>query len=128
MRRIEIASLPTYRSSSRRRSFERRDRGERREHRGGVAMQDLLPRFLADFRFRERLAGPLAAKFGTVGAADDAIGAIQAHRGLDRARAERVAIHIHLRAADACRRQLLFRRAEQTAMVHALGLVWNGAY
>src|SRR6266478_3662444 len=40
-------------------------------------MQDLVARFLADFRFRERLAGPLAAKFSTVGAADDAIGAVQ---------------------------------------------------
>src|SRR6185503_13570737 len=93
------------------------------EHRGGVAMQDLLARFLADLRFRERLGGPLTAEFSAVGAAHDAIGAVQAHRGLDRVRAERVAVHIHLRAADACRRELLFRRVEQTAMIHALDLV-----
>src|SRR5438034_4466144 len=108
---------------SRRRAFARRDPDERREHRGGVAMQDLLARFLTDLRFRERLGGPLAAEFSAVGAAHDAIGAVQAHRGLDRARAERVAIHRHLRSADACRRQLFFRRVEQRAVIPALDLV-----
>ena len=42
------------------RAFARRDRGERRKHRGGIAVQDLLARFLADLRFRDRLAGPVA--------------------------------------------------------------------
>src|SRR5690348_1974072 len=63
------------------------------EHRSGIAMQDLLARFLADLRFRERLPGPVAAELGAVGAAHDALGAVQTHRRLDRARAERVAIH-----------------------------------
>src|SRR5438477_10391107 len=87
--------------SSRGRAFDSRDCHERRQHRRRIAMQDLLARVLADLGFRERLGGPLAAEFGAVGAAHDAIGAVQAHRGLDRARAERVAIHVHLRAADA---------------------------
>ena len=47
------------------------------EHRSGVAMQDLLARFLADLRFRERLPGPVAAELGAVGAAHDALGAVQ---------------------------------------------------
>src|SRR5439155_27346142 len=34
------------------------------EHRSGVAVQDLLARFLADLRFRERLPGPVAAELG----------------------------------------------------------------
>ena len=57
--------------------FALRDLGEPRHHRCGIAVQDLLPRLLADIRFRERLAGPLAAEFGSVGAAHDALGAIQ---------------------------------------------------
>src|ERR1700730_18335805 len=39
------------------------------EHRGGIAVQDLLARFLADLRLRERLPGPVTAELGAVGAA-----------------------------------------------------------
>ena len=67
------------------------------------------------------------AELGAVGAADDALGAVQAHGRLDRARAERVAIDVHLRLAEARRRQLLLRRVEQAAVVHALDLVGNVA-
>src|SRR5882762_10129535 len=87
------------------------------EHRSGIAMQDLLARFLADLRFRERLPGPIAAELGAVGAAHDALGAVQAHRRLDRPRAERVAIDVNLRPPEARRRQLLIRRVEQAAVV-----------
>ena len=48
---------------------------EPRHHRCGIAVQDLRARILADRRFRKRLAGPLAAEFGSVGAAHDALGA-----------------------------------------------------
>src|SRR5438477_2785762 len=68
------------------------------EHRSSVAVQDLLARFIADLRFRERLPGPVAAELGAVGAAHDALGAVEVHGGLDRARAERVAIHVDLRS------------------------------
>src|SRR6266436_2398438 len=71
------------------------------EHRGGVAVQDLLARCLADLRFRERFPGPVAAELGAVGAADDALGAVEGNRRLDRARTERVAVDIHLRPAEA---------------------------
>src|SRR3989442_2922944 len=81
--------------------FALRDLCEPRHHRCGIAVQDLCARILPDIRFRERLAGPLAAEFGSVGAAHDALGAVQAHCGLDRAWAERVAIYIHLCAAEA---------------------------
>ena len=86
-------------------------------------MQDLLARLLADRGFRKCLPGPVATELGAVGAAHDALGAVEAHGRLDRARAERVAIHVHLRLADARRRQLLLRRVEQAAVVHALDLV-----
>ena len=67
------------------------------------------------------------AELAAVGAAHDALGAVQAHRRLDRARAERVAIHVHLRPPEARRRQLLLRRVEQAAVIHALDLVGNVA-
>ena len=67
--------------------FALRDLCEPRQHRRGIVVQDLRARILADLRFRKRLAGPLAAEFGSVGAAHDALGAVQAHRGLDRAQA-----------------------------------------
>src|ERR1700687_246863 len=89
--------------------FALRDGCDAREHRGGIAVQDLLARFVADLRFRERLGGPLAAEFAAVGAAHDALGAVRAHAGLDCARAERVAIHVYLRAPEARRRKLLVR-------------------
>src|SRR6202011_4152770 len=104
-------------------SFARRGPYDAGEHRSSIAVQDLLARFLADLRFGERLPGPVAAELSTVSAADDALGAVEAHGRLDRARAERVAIHVHLRSADARRRQLLLRRVEQAAVVHALDLV-----
>src|SRR5438094_7194608 len=94
-----------------------RDCSDAGEHRGRIAVQDLLARFLTDLRFRKRLLGPLAAELGAVGAAHDAVGAVQAHARFDRARAERVAIHVHLRLPEARRRQLLIRRVEQAAMV-----------
>src|SRR5260370_21959945 len=59
------------------------------EHRGGIAVHDLLARFLADLRFRKRLPGPVAAELGAVGAAHDALGAVQVYGRPDRARAER---------------------------------------
>src|ERR1700724_2529249 len=80
------------------------------EHRSGIAVQDLLARVLADLRVRERLPRPVAAELGAVGAAHDALGAVQVHRRLDRARAERVAIHVYVRLAEARRRQFLIRR------------------
>src|ERR1700730_19024930 len=83
------------------------------EHRSGIAVQDLLARLLADLRVRERLPRPVAAELGAVGAAHDALGAVQVHRRLDCARAERVAIHVHLSLAEARRRQFLIRRIEQ---------------
>jgi hypothetical protein len=46
------------------------------EHCSGIAVQDLLARFLADLRFGERLPGPVAAELGAVGAAHDALGAV----------------------------------------------------
>src|SRR4029453_15915309 len=61
------------------------------EHRGGVAVQDLLARVLPDLRFGERLPGPVDAELGAVGAAHDTIGAVQPHGRFDRARTERVA-------------------------------------
>src|SRR5262245_32636479 len=90
------------------------------EHRRGVAVQDQLARLVADLGFGERLAGPVAAELGAVGAADDAIGAVEPHRRFDRARTERVAVHVHPGLPEARRGQLLVRRVEQTAMVHAL--------
>src|ERR1700730_18037031 len=67
------------------------------EHRSSSAVQDLLARILADPRARllpdlragRRLPRPVAAELGAVGAAHDALGAVQGHRRLDRARAER---------------------------------------
>src|SRR5262249_51891041 len=97
------------------------------EHHSGVAVQNLLARILADLGFGERLPGPVAAEFGAVGAADDAVGAVQPHGRFDRARAERVAVHVHLGLPEARRRQLLVWRVEQTAVVHALDLVRNVA-
>jgi hypothetical protein len=47
-------------------------------------VQDLLARFLADLRFRERLPGSVAAELGAVGAARDALGAVEAHGCFDR--------------------------------------------
>ena len=47
--------------------FALRDLCEPRHHRCGIAVQNLRARILADPRFRERLAGPLAAEFGSVG-------------------------------------------------------------
>src|SRR5260370_40934051 len=67
------------------------------EHRSGIAVQDLLARFLADLRFRKRLPGPVAAELGAVGAAHDALAAVQVYGRLAPARAERVAVHLHLR-------------------------------
>src|SRR6266581_597562 len=78
--------------------FALRDLCEPRQHCGGIALQDLRARILADPCFRKRLAGLLAAEFGSVGAAHDALGAVQAYRRLDSAWAERVAIHVHLRS------------------------------
>src|SRR4051794_31402481 len=49
------------------------------EHRSGIAVQDLLARFLADPRFGERFPRPVAAELGSVGAAYDALGAVQVH-------------------------------------------------
>ena len=72
--------------------FALRDLCEPRHHRCGVAVQDLRVRFLADLRFCQRLGSPLAAELGSIGPAHDTVGAVQPHRGLDRARAERVAI------------------------------------
>src|SRR5437667_11858741 len=74
-----------------------RDCSDAGEHRGSIAVQDLLARLLTDLRFRKRLPGPVAAELGAVGAAHDTVGAVQAHARLDRARAEGVAIHVHLR-------------------------------
>src|SRR5688500_5487058 len=71
------------------------------EHRGGVAVQDLLACFVADIGFLQRLLGPADPELGAVGAAHDALGAVEAHAGLDRARAERVAVHVHLGIAEA---------------------------
>src|SRR5262249_47565125 len=67
------------------------------EYRGRVAVQDLLARGLADLRFGEGLPRPVDAELGAVGATDDAIGAVQSHGGLDRARTERVSVDVHLR-------------------------------
>src|SRR2546426_12611869 len=104
-----------------------RDCSDAGEHRGSIAVQDLLARLLTDLRFGKRLPGPVAAELGAVGAAHDAVGAVQAHARFDRARAERVAIHVYLRLPEARRRQLLIRSVEQAAMVHALDLVGNVA-
>src|SRR5207248_9197022 len=90
------------------------------EHRSGIAVQDLLARFLADLRFHERLSRPVTAELGAVGAAHDALRAVQAHGRLDRARAERVAIHVDPRSPEARRRQFLIRRVEEGAVVHTL--------
>src|SRR5262245_20693548 len=65
------------------------------EHLGGVAVQDLLARFLADLGFGERLSSPVAAELGAVGATDDTVGAVEPHGCFDRARTERVAVHVH---------------------------------
>src|SRR5207302_65410 len=83
-----------------------------REHRGGVAVQDLVARVLADVCFGERLPGPVAPKFGAIGTADDALGAVQPDGRLDGPRPERVAIHVHLRLPEARRGQLLVRCVE----------------
>src|SRR5271169_1372769 len=104
-------------------SLARRGLCDAGEHRCGIALEDLLARFLADLSFGKRLPGPVAAELGAVGAAHDALGAVQPDGRLDRVRAERVAVHIHPRLPDARRRQLLLRRVEQAAMVHALDLV-----
>src|SRR5262245_54172451 len=58
-------------------AFAGRARHDASEHRGGVAAEDLLARVLADLGFGERLPGPVAAEFRAVGAADDAVGAVQ---------------------------------------------------
>src|SRR5215470_4616448 len=76
-------------------AFAQRGPRDASEHGGGVAVQDLLARFLADLGFGERLPRPVAAELGAVGTADDAIGAIEPHSRFDRARAERVAVHVH---------------------------------
>src|SRR5258705_6184382 len=55
-----------------------RDCSDAGEHRSGIAVQDLLARFLTDLRFRECLPGPVAAELGAVGAAHDAVVAVQA--------------------------------------------------
>ncbi|MNC98326.1 hypothetical protein D3C83_162520 [compost metagenome] len=49
------------------------------------------------------------------------------HAGLDCTRPERVAVHEYLRAAEARRGQLLVRRVEETAVIHALDLIGNVA-
>src|SRR5262249_15030713 len=108
-------------------AFAGRVRYEASEHRGSVAAEDLLARILADLGFNERLPGPVAAEFGAVGTAHDAIGAVQPHGRFDRARAERVAVHVDPCLLEARRRQLLVGRVEQRAMVHALDLVRNVA-
>src|SRR5271156_4116100 len=113
--RDEPGRVPTRTAAGRRRilgggAFGLRGPGGAGEHRSGIAVQDLLARFLADLRFRERLSGPVAAELGAVGAAHDALGAVEAHGRLDRARTERVAIDVHLSLAEARRRQLLIRR------------------
>src|SRR5947209_17199729 len=64
------------------------------EHRGGVSVQDLVARIIADLGFGKRLPGPVAPKFGTVGSADDALGAVQPDGRFDGPRAERVTIHV----------------------------------
>src|SRR5262249_39201789 len=86
-------------------------------------MQDLLARLLTDLRVRQSLAGPLAAELGAVGAAYDAIGAVQAHRSFDRAGTEGIAIHVHLRAAKAFGWQLFRGGVAQAAGIHALDIV-----
>src|SRR6185369_8992259 len=58
-------------------AFARRAPRDASEHRGGVAVQDLLTGFLADLGLGERLPGPVAAELGAVGAADDAIRAVE---------------------------------------------------
>src|SRR3954447_4003880 len=68
---------------------------------GGIAVQYLVARVFADIGHFQRLPGPIDAELGAVGAADDALGAIEPHGRLDRVRAERVAIDIHFRLADA---------------------------
>ena len=57
--------------------FALRDLCEPRHHRFRIAVKDLRARILANVRFRKRLAGPLAAEFGSVRAAHDALGAVQ---------------------------------------------------
>ena len=65
--------------------FALRDLCKPRHHRFGIAVQDLRARILADLRFRKRFVSPLAAEFGSIGTAHDTVGAVQPHRGLDRA-------------------------------------------
>src|SRR5438128_2657753 len=89
-----------------------------RHYRSRVPVQDLLSCFLADLRIGERLSGPVNTKCAAICAAHDPVGAIQAHRCLDGARAERVAIDVNLRLAEARRRQLLVRCIEQAPVVH----------
>src|SRR5438128_946021 len=98
--------------------FALRNLCEPRHDRCSIAVQDLLARILTDLRIRKRLADPLATEFSSVGAAYDALGAVQAHRRLDRTRAERIAIHVHLNAAETRRRQFLFRCIQQAAVIH----------
>jgi hypothetical protein len=47
------------------------------EHHRRIAVEDLLARLFAHIRLCERLAGPVDAEFGTVGAAHDARGAVR---------------------------------------------------
>src|ERR1043166_3792046 len=96
-------------------AFLLRGRYDTREHRRGIAVQDLLARVVADLRLRQCLPGPVAPKFGPVGAAYAARSAVQPDGRLDRARAERVAIDIHLRLPEARRGQLLVWGVEQAA-------------
>src|SRR5690348_75474 len=72
-----------------------------REQPRRVAREDLLPRFLVDVRGVQRFPGPVDAERRAVGAADDAVGAVQADRRFDRAWAEGVAVEVHLRLAKA---------------------------
>src|SRR4051812_35072875 len=72
----------------RRSFFPPRDCCEAREHRSGVAGQDLFTRVLANLRFGKRLCCPVDAELSAVGAAYDAIGTISAHAGLDCTRTE----------------------------------------
>src|SRR5262249_50027619 len=76
-------------------AFALRSSHDASEHLGGVAVQDLLARVLADLGVGERLPGPVAAELGAVSAADDAVGTVEPHGCFDRARTERVAVHVH---------------------------------
>ena len=52
------------------------------------AWSGVRPRFLADLGFLQRIVRPVAAELAAVGAADDALGAVEPHGRLDRARPE----------------------------------------